>query len=464
MGWKSWTAIAVAIVAIIVTIGVIRHRERAAADQAFVYALPLVLTDLTREQTFAHPAAVHATPNRFYDIPVLADASFRTVIRPNVDTIYSIAWLDLRAQPVVLTIPENDGRYYVVQMMDAWTNVIAAPGTRTLGKAGARYLITGPGWHGTVPEGMKRIAAPTNMVWVLPRIYVRDPADLHGGQVLQHRIDARPLDRLNDANWQPALPDIRGRYAKRTDTIDLARRMDARTFYTRFLALTRDNPPAPEDRPFIDRVLAPLGISPYHPTPWEQIPASARESLERGMHHTWDVLQDRATVERQRTPTGWAGFAASKKIGAYGTNYPVRAAVAVFGLAANLPVDAVYLNATVDGSGNDLLGGKAYTLRFAPGELPPVKGFWSVTLYDRKGYLIPNPVNRYGIKQSDPLVYESDGSLVIHIQPTPPAGVPAGNWLPSPATDKFVLSLRNYWPEKRLLDGKWMPPAAVRVR
>jgi hypothetical protein len=431
------------------------------AAEAYLYALPLVLMDVTREETFKHPAAAAAEPNRMYNIPILADARFRTVIRPNVDTLYSIAWLSLEKEPLILSVPRSEGRYFVVQFMDAWTNVFAAPGIRTLGDRPGTFFIVGPGYTGPTPAGMERIAAPTDMVWMLARVHAKGDEDLRAAQVLQHRIDLRPASRLGDADFGPALPDPAGRDAKRSEPLEIVRNMDAQQFYARFSELLNKNPPAKADGPFIERVLDPLGLSPARPLRWGELAAPTRRQLERGKEAVWKVLTERAAVERARTPTGWAGFEAVGKIGAYGTDYKTRAGVAAFGLAANLPQDAVYLNASVDAKGRDLAGGKSYRLRFAPGETPPVNGFWSITLYDRAGYLVDHPLHRYAIKQFDPLVYERDGSLTLYIQPDDPGPARRANWLPSPASGNFVLSLRAYWPGKRILERDWMPPGLI---
>jgi len=464
---KRKAALALAFI-IVVLAGALLYKVKerrdgvALAAEAYLYAMPLVLMDVTREETFKHPAARAAEPNRMYNIPILADARFRTVIRPNVDTLYSIAWLRLEQEPLVLTVPANEGRYFVVQFMDAWTNVFAAPGIRTLGDRPARFFIVGPDYKGETPGGMERIVAPTDMVWILARVHARDNADLRAAQVLQHRIDLRPLSRLGDGGFGPILPDPAGRDAKRSEPLEIVRAMDTSEFFRRFIALTAKNPPAPADAPFIGRVLEPLGLSPAKPLSWHRLPADTRRQLERGKTAVWKVLTERAAVEKSRTPTGWAGFEAVGKIGAYGTDYKTRAGVAAFGLAANLPQDAVYLNASVDGEGRDLEGGKAYRLRFAAGETPPVRGFWSITLYDREGYLVEHPLQRYAIKQFDPLVYEPDGSLILHIQPDDPGPARRANWLPSPKSGRFVLSLRAYWPDRRILERDWMPPGLER--
>lgn len=429
---------------------------------AYVYALPLVLMDITRQETFKHPAASSAQPNRFYMIPILADHTFRTVVRPNVDTLYSIAWLDLTEEPLLLTVPASRGRYHVEQFMDAWTNVFFAPGIRTLGDEMGKYLITSRNWRGDIPKGYTRIDAPTDMVWILARVFVDGEDDLTAARRYQASLDVRPLSRRGDPNYKPILPDERGRGAKRSDPIDIVRSMSADEFFSRFIALTKHNPPASEDQAFIDDVLRPLQLTQESATDWNSRSSYTRRAIEKGIETVWSVMTHRAAVEKDLTPTGWAGLANSTNIGIYGTNYPLRAGVAVFGLGANMPEDAIYLNASVDGEGEPLQGGKSYTLTFPSGQLPPVNGFWSVTLYDHKGYLLESPTQRYNLRQSDPLTYNADGSLTLLIQPDPPANRKLEhNWLPSPKTGQFVLSMRLYWPEQALLDGKWIPPALI---
>jgi hypothetical protein len=435
------------------------------AAGATLYALPLVIIDLTREETFADPAAADATPNRFFHIPILANASFRTVVRPNVDTLYSTAWLDLTSEPVLLTVPPSNGRYFMIQCMDAWTNVFADPGIRTLGNNGATYAIVGPDWHGQLPTGVEEIRAPTRMVWVLGRVYVRNQADLPAAQVYQRQLDIRPLSRLHDASFLPAYPRPTGQYVERHIMMDILQRMGPKAFFERFMRLTVANPPAPQDAQFIKDVLEPLGLSVGEPKAWESIDYLDRCALATGLKLVLNKFKDRAALERYRTltPTNWSSMGGTLPQGSYGTNYPVRAAVAIVGLGANLRADAVYLNASVDGNGESLDGGKKYRLTFAAGNTPPVQGFWSVTLYDDKGYLVVNPLGRYAIRSGEDLVYEPDGSLVIYLQPDDPGPVHQANWLPTPRGQLFELSLRAYWPKEELLEGQWMPPAVMPI-
>ena len=322
----------------------------ARAEQAALYALPLVIMDLTRERFFADPVSADATPNRFLHIPILGNPSFRSVVRPNVDTLYSTAWLDLRAEPVVMTVPPSGGRYYMVQCMDAWTNVFAAPGIRTLGNKGARYAIVGPDWHGPLPTDLEVVRAPTPMVWVLGRVYVRDAADLSAARTFQRQLDLRPVSRVGDAAFQGVYPRPRPPGAARRIMRELLHELTAEAFFERFTRLTVANPPSPADPRFAAEVLAPLGIAPGRPASWASLDEPRRSALAGGLERVLRTLEDRRQLDEQRpvTPTGWSSMAAKLAQGTYGTSYRIRAAVAVIGLGANLRADAIYMNANID--------------------------------------------------------------------------------------------------------------------
>lgn len=432
------------------------------ADQAALYALPLVIMDLTREQFLSDPLGAGVTPNRFLHIPILGNPSFRSVVRPNVDTLYSAAWLDLSAEPVLLTVPPSDGRYYLIQCMDAWTNVFAAPGIRTLGNRGATYAIVGPDWHGPVPPQAEVVRAPTPIVWVLGRVYVRDPDDLAAARAFQHQLDLRPASHAGDAAYQAAVPMRRpAANVNRPIMRDQLRSLGPAAFYERFARLAATNPPSPADPAFVRDVLAPLGLVPGAPLTWSALDEARRNALAGALDHVLTLLSDPAQRRRASTvsPSHWSSMAPGIGQGDYGTGYPARAGVAMIGLGANLRIDALYMNASADGAGQPLDGGKHYRLRFAAGQAPPIHGFWSVTLYDEQGYLIENPAQRYAVKSGDPLTAEPDGSLVIDLQPDDPGAARRANWLPTPAGQRFELSLRAYWPDEALLQGRWTPPA-----
>jgi hypothetical protein len=433
------------------------------AEEATLYALPLVIMDLTREQFFASPPSPEVTPNRFLHIPILGNPSFRSVVRPNVDTLYSSAWLDLSAEPVILSVPPSNGRYFLIQCMDAWTNVFAAPGIRTLGNKAATYAITGPDWHGELPAGTELIRSPTPMVWVLGRVYVRDPADLADARVFQRQLDLRLASRVGDVAFKPAYPEPRAAGIKRRIMRDLLRELTPEAFFERFARLAAANPASPRDPKFVGDVLMPLGFGSTQPVHWPSLAEPSRRALAASLEQVLVKLEDRAQLAQQTplTATPWTSLAANLAQGDYGTNYPARAAVAAIGLGANLRADALYMNAGVDASRQPLDGDHRYRLRFAAGQTPPVRGFWSVTLYDQHGYLVPNPADRYAVKSGDSLVREPDGALVIYLQPDDPGPEHRANWLPTVRHQRFELSLRAYWPEQAMLDGQWIPPAVT---
>jgi hypothetical protein len=431
-----------------------------ASVRAALFALPLVIMDVTRDESLA---ASGAMPNQFFHVRSLLTDSFRTVVRPNVDTLYSTAWLDLSAEPVVLTLPPSDGRFFVIQCMDAWTNVFADPGIRTLGNKEQTYQIVGPDWHGSVLAGAEQIRAPTPMVWVLARIYVRNGDDLPAARDYQSRLDLRALSRMNDPDFQPAQPR-RGPQHASPAMMDVLKGMGPKAFFERFMALTAANHPAPQDAPFIKDVLGPLGLAPGQSQGWESIDPSTRQALAAGLDQVLSTFSDRISLYRHRQRVNGWNTPGLGPGGSFGTRYAARAAVAALGLAAKVRADGIHFNASVDGSGNRLDGSKVYRLSFGPGNTPPAQAFWSVTLYDDKGYLVANPFSRYAIRPEEGLVYEPDGSLVIYLQPDDPGPAHRLNWLPTPPDQTYELSLRTYWPSNALLNGQWAPPPIVKVR
>lgn len=434
------------------------------AMQAALYALPLVIMDLTREATFARLTS--ATPNRFFHVPILANASSRMVIRPNVDTLYSSAWLDLDVEPVVMTMPPSNERYFILQCMDAWTNVFAAPGMRTLGNTSATYAIAGPEWHGSLPEEAVELHSPTPTVWVLGRIYVRDQADLPAARAYQRQLDLRPLSRLHDASFLPAYPRLQQQHSvQRLTMMETLQQLGPQAFFERFMHLIVSNPPASQDAQFIQNVLEPLGLAPGQSQTWEHLNETGRHALATGLRQALEGLTSRASLQRHHllTPTGWSRPASDYPQGNYSTDYQARAVVAALGLGANLRADTIYLNTCVDAKENRLDGSQQYCLTFEAGNLPPAQVFWSVTLYDETGYLVANSFSRHAVRSGDSLVYEPDGSLVLFLQSDDPGPRYRANWLPTPRGQAFDLSLRTYWPTEALLEERWMPPPVVPI-
>ncbi len=455
-----------------------------AAGQSYVYGYPLVLMDVTREgmlDAYARQTGQEAN-NRFIHVRDFPDADFRAVVRPNLDTLYSSAWLDLSGGPLVMEIPDMGERYYLFPIMDAWTNVVATPGTRTTGPGPGVYLITGPDFSGEAPEGMPVIISPTNMAWILGRIQTDGEADCINVHALQNKITLTRLRDYEEAAPGPAAsveetsnPDLRPSHQ--------VAEMDPFDFFERMVYLMADNRPAPEDRAILEQLRL-LGLNPGEPFNLKAFGFIARLALKQGVQTAREMLDEAISGGGAATREGWGSpvedsysamgslgqiktsegwSTALEDIGFYGANYAFRAGVALIGLGANLPEDSVYANAAVDISGQPFDSAGQYILHFEADRLPPARAFWSVTLYDAEGFLIHNPINRYALTDRDPLVYNADGSLTLYIQAAGPGGERENNWLPAPASGPFNLTARLYWPYEEVLTGTWTVPGVERV-
>ncbi|WP_280510759.1 DUF1254 domain-containing protein [Nocardia farcinica] len=420
-------------------------------SDAYVFGYPLVLMDATRRVARA------STPdNQFRHAAGLPTPRRRGPVRPNMDTLYSIAWLDLSAGPMVVQMPEVEPqRYWVLQLLDAWTNTVHNPGNlRPRVAAGAAppytYVVTGPGWTGELPPDLVVLPMPTPMVWLLGRIQVDGPEDVPAVRAIQERMRLVPL-----ADW----PAGRDPGPGRTDTgdgdvppVQQVAAMDPAEFFERLCALMAVNPPAPADGPALAR-FAQLGIAPGGAL--TGISDDDLAEAVQAVRHTIEVYVDPGI----RIDNGWL---VDPNIGVYGDDYLRRASTAAKGLGANRPESAAYptLFAAADDDGIPT----RYRLTFAPGQAPPVDAFWSVTAYDGDGFLVPNDAEIYSVGHRIPVPPAPDGSLVLVIQHADPGpGVPAGSWLPIPDRGTFSLTLRLYAPKTEMLDGSWHPPPLVPV-
>lgn len=423
--------------------------------EVFTFGYPLVLMDVTRELMTAK------TPiNTFSHRRSFFDGAFSDVVPANADTLYSTAWLDLSREPIVLSLPDTSGRFYLMPMLDAWTDVIASPGKRTTGTRRGAFAIVGPDWNGTLPKGVKEIRSPTALVWIVGRTQVNSKQDLPTVHRLQDQYRLVPL-----SIWQkggrvapaPVAPRA-GLIDTETTPVEQVDAMDAQAFFSRLAALLPANPPAAADAPMVEKMKR-MGLiegEPFKTTVLE--PSTARAVQEGATAALASIV-----AQVKKAEAGDTGWRVSREGGSYGTNYAERATVAMMGPDVNLPEDAVYPTARADATGRPFDGGSRYVLHFDKSQLPPVKAFWSLSLYNSQQVFVSNPINRYSIGSRDRLRYNRDGSLDIYIQYDRPANAAQqANWLPAPP-DAFNLMLRAYWPDQALLDGDWMPPAVQRV-
>ncbi|POX42347.1 hypothetical protein C3486_04865 [Streptomyces sp. Ru73] len=424
------------------------------AVNAYVYGYPLVLMQATQQVStnVARPRAttIQAPVNQFATARDVPGAGFKTVVSPNVDTLYSSAWLDLKAEPVVLHVPDTHGRYYLMPILSAWTDVIASPGKRTTGTGAGDFAITGPGWRGTLPAGVKRIKSPTDMAWIVGRTQLNGPGDLPAVHALTAQYSLTPLSKYGRAYTPP-----RGRVradVPATPPAERVARMDATTFFSRLASAMAANPPSPADAPMV-ATLKRLGISPGKPFDIDAKGTATARALRHAVTAGQQKIQQ-AVPALGKNVNGWR---VALDLGRYGTDYLRRAATAWQGLGANLPQDAVYPVVFTDSHGRQLTGARQYTIHFPPGRIPPAHAFWSLTMYDQQGFLVPNPINRYEVGHTVRPRLNSDGSLDIYVQHAPPAAAKRSNWLPAP-TGQFNVMLRMYWPRQAVLNGTWSPP------
>jgi hypothetical protein len=386
------------------------------------------------------------------------DHTFNTVVSPNADTLYSSAWLDLAAGPMVLSVPEMGKRYYLMQLMDAWSNTFDCPGTRTTGNGKGEFAIVGPNWKGELPAGVKEIRSPTNMVWLLGRTQTNGKEDYEAVHAVQQQYKLTPLVARGKDYSPPDNVPVAADVDVNTPPLEQVLKLDAATFFGRLNALMKDNPPAPADAGLMRR-LERIGIAPGKPFDLKAFDPAVAKRLEL----THDVAKTYLTAATKRPQSrGLNGWETLRNVGRYDTNYLLRAGVATVMLGVNLPEDALYPRVRVDGEGRPLTGANRYTIRFRKGHLPPVGAFWSVTMYDSKQRFIANPIGRYAIGDRDRLKFDDDGSLTLYVQRESPGADKESNWLPAPE-DEFNLFMRLYWPKKEALDGTWKPPAVERV-
>ncbi|GLS62529.1 DUF1254 domain-containing protein [Methylobacterium oxalidis] len=429
------------------------------AVDAYIYGYPLVTMEMTRRvlTNVAAPEGKNAPMGQFANLREYPDAKFRAVTAPNADTLYSSAFLDVGREPYLLSIPEEGGRYFLMPMLSAWTNVFAVPGKRTTGTGAQTYFIAGPGWSGSVPAGAKLIQAPTSLVWIIGRTYCTGtPADYRAVHAIQDQYRLVPASAAGRL-YTPPPGRVDASIDMRTAVREQVNRMDAAAYFNLLAALMKDNPPALADGVPVAK-MASLGIVPGQPFDPARQPPAIRSAIEQAPK----AAIPRIMGHLKATGSHVNGWTFTTDGGDYGKDYLQRALVTAVGLGCNLPQDAVYPLTTVDAAGRKLNGASKYVMRFPEGELPPVDGFWSLTMYDADYFFVENPINRYSVSPRDDLKANPDGSVDLFIQTESPGAQRESNWLPAPK-GPFVLMLRTYWPKDTLLNGSWSPPGITRV-
>lgn len=432
------------------------------AVEAYIFGYPLVTMEYTRRvmTNTVKPAGTHAPMGQFVRMREYPNAQFRDVTAPNADTLYSTAWLDLAKEPYVLSLPDMGDRYFLMPMLDAWTNVFQVPGTRTTGNKAQVYAITGPGWSGSLPAGVKELKSPTNMVWILGRTYCTGtPEDYKACHAVMDKYDLRPLSAFGKSYTAPA-GKVDPSVDMKTAVREQVNQLDGAAYFNLVAALMKDNPPSASDTPMLAR-MAKLGIEPGKKIDASKLDAATAKAITNAPKVGFEKIMAHFR-EAGALQNGWTF---STKAGVYGTDYLQRAFITAIGLGANRPQDAVYPTSTNDAAGKKYSGANKYVIHFDKGLTPPVNAFWSITMYDADYFFVNNPLNKYTVSPRNNLKQNADGSLDLYIQNESPGTDKEANWLPAPKGD-FILMMRLYWPKEKapsIIDGTWKPPAVQAV-
>jgi hypothetical protein len=437
---------------------------------AYLYLYPLVIMDLTRRQMTNVPAGKQpgfGPPNTFNNLPEYPPANLKVVVRPNFDTLYSVAWLDLTKEPVILSVPDTNGRYYLLQMLDMWTDVFASPGWRTTGTQAQHFLVAPAGWRPDLrdrfieefrlPRERQRINAPTSHVWIIGRTKTDGPQDYDAVHEIQAGYKITPL-----SEWDRTARTVE---VKPDPNVDMKTppklqvdAMPGDKFFAYAAELLKVNRPHLTDEPIIAEMKK-IGIEPGKSFEIEKVSPAVRTALDAAPANGQKLMEWKLPTVA-RVANHWSMN--TDTMGVYGNYYLKRAIIAEQALGANVPQDAVYPMNLGDQAGRPLDGINKYVLHFDKSASPPVSAFWSVTLYDPDGYQVANPLNRFAVSSWMPLKYDPDGSLTLYFQNENPGKDKEANWLPAPK-GPFNLLMRLYAPKSDVLIGKWNPPPVTKT-
>jgi hypothetical protein len=502
-----------AVVAVQVTRTPSLHTEGAvrAAVDAYIYGYPLITFDMARRQqtNVEKPDEQHAPMNQMINMRTYLPIDNHCCAAPNADTLYTLAWLNVYDEPLIISIPEISNRYYIVPFLDGFSEVIKVISSINDGAKAQTLAITGPGWSGTLPEGVTEVKSSTAIVWLLGRIYSTGTAeDYKAVNDIQDQFEIVPLSAYGKP-YTPPSGKVDPDFDMKTAARALVNSMDIYSYFDYLARLLKTNPPKPEDAEMVEKLVK-IGLVPgedFDPSTLRALdnetvesisavaegelgtkPAvHARPHFSQGVgviaEQDFDIsklgsldktliklapkiglLKMAIKLKRAETTNGWLYF--TEGVGNWGTNYVLRGMGNLLGPGWNRAEDAVYPLALKDEDGNAYDGSRYnYVMHFEKGGLPPVDGFWSLTMYDTDLFFVPNAIDRYALSQRDTFVTNADGSIDLYLQTESPGNDREANWLPAPRGE-FKLVLRVYGPSKTppsILDGSWTPPAVKRV-
>ncbi len=427
---------------------------------AYLFGLPLVFIEkqFDYDSYTTKVQKTKAPVNQFVHYRAFVDASDRSVVGFNSDTLYSFSKLDLSHEPMVLSIPEMGNRYWLMQMINAWNDVPATPGSRTHGGKGGNFAITGPNWKGQLPTGVEEIKSPTNLLIIAGRTYCSGPSDYDAVHKLQDQYKLTPLSQWGKSYTPPDNVPLKEGVDGTTLVNKQVTSLSAEQFFKNLNRLMVNNPPYAADAAMM-KSLEKIGIKPGADFSLKSFSSETAKAIEEGYAAGFKAMMEEAK-HLGKMVNGWS---MSYDLGRYGTKYAYRAAWTFVGVGGNLPEDAIYPVVQVDADGIPLDAANKYTLIFKKDEIPPAAAFWSLTMYDPEGYLVENKLKRYAIGDRSNMKPGTDGSITIYIQNDSPGQDKESNWLPSPAKGGFKMALRLYAPKKSVIDGSWAPPAIKKM-
>jgi hypothetical protein len=443
--------------------GVTPTEARTIARDAYVYGYPMVDSYRIQHAYFVDPKnpEYKAPWNQIRNIPRVFTPEDKAVQTPNSDTPYSMAGLDLRAEPIVLTVPaiEKD-RYFSIQLIDLYTHNFDYIGSRATGNDGGSFLIAGPRWKGEAPKGVKKvIRSETELVLAVYRTQLFNPGDLDNVKKIQDGYKVQPVSAFLG---QTAL--VTGPAITFIQPLTPETQKTSLQFFNLLNFLLTYSPTVPSETAVMDR-FAKIGIGAGKTLDLNALTPDMKQALEQGMADGWREYSDfkSSDIDTGKVTSG----------DMFGTrdylknNYVYRMAAAMLGIYGNSKAEAMYPLYTLDEKKEKLDGATGrYTMRFAPGELPPVNAFWSVTMYNLpQSLLVSNPLNRYLLNAPmlPQFARDSDGGLTLFIQNESPGKAKEANWLPAPK-GPFWLAMRLYWPKDEATSGKWAAPPVKRVQ
>jgi hypothetical protein len=430
------------------------------AVNAYLYFYPLVTMDVTRRQMTnieSDKKPGYGPMNEFAHVREYPPADMKVVVRPNFDTLYSIAWLDLVKEPIILSVPDTNGRYYLMPLLDMWTDAFAVPGKRTTGTQAGDYAVVPPGWKGELPKGVQRIDAPTLHVWIIGRTQTNGPDDYAAVHKVQDGFKLTPLSQWGKKP-KPVKVVIDPNIDMKTPPGEQVNQMSAAAYFKYAAEVMKVNPPHITDWS-MEAQLKKIGIIPGKSFDYDKLDLAVKQALDKAPSDSQALMKWKLPT-LARVVNGWSMN--TDTMGVYGDYYLKRAIVTKLGLGANQPADAIFPMNIADADGKPMNGDQNYVLHFSKDELPPVEAFWSITMYNAEGYQAANPINRFAVSSWMPLKYNADGSLDIYIQNDNPGADKEANWLPAPR-GLLGVTMRLYAPKNDALDGRWNPPAVKRV-